>query len=127
MKMENNIAVVSTDRKLRDNLFSLLKNEHYKAALAGSITELEQLLGSGNYIAAIVDIDLLQISNRTIREISTHHPGLHFLCISTNRFHPDLKDAFASSIYACIQKPIDDDELLYFIRSIFKDSEVDTE
>jgi DNA-binding NtrC family response regulator len=127
MKRENGIAVVSTDIKLRDNLFSLLEHEHYKAAHAGSISELEQLLGSGNYIAAIVDIDLLQISNRMIREISTQHPGLHFLCLSTDRFHPDLKDAFASNIYACIQKPVDNDELLYFIRSIFKDSEVDSE
>jgi DNA-binding NtrC family response regulator len=127
MKMGNGIAVVSTDRKLRDNLISLLEREQYRVNQVGSITELKQLLESEKYIAAIVDIDLLQISNKMIREITTQCPGLHFLCISTNRFHPDLKDAFSSSIYACIQKPIDNDELLYFIRSIFKDTEADAE
>jgi DNA-binding NtrC family response regulator len=123
--MENGIAVVSTDIKLCENLFSILEHEQFKVAHAESITELEQLLRVGNYIAVIVDIDLLPISNRMIRELSTQFPGLRFLCISTNHFHPDLKDSFTSNIYACIQKPVDNDELLYFLRSIYKDSECD--
>jgi DNA-binding NtrC family response regulator len=122
MKQENNIAVVSSDGELRQNLFSVLEHEKYKASQAESIKELEKLLASGKFIAAVVDIDFLPISNRMIRELSTQYPGIYLLCISSSRTHPDLQDAFSNHIYACIQKPLDMNELLYFVRCIYIDS-----
>jgi hypothetical protein len=43
------------------------------------------------------------------------------LCLSSARFHPELKESFLSHIYACLTKPIDPDELRYWLRSIQED------
>ena len=122
MKMGNNIAIVSSDGELRNNLFSILESEKYKASQADSIKELEQLLATKSIMAAVLDIDFLPVSNRMIRELFAQYPGLNLLCISSSRTHPDLQDAFSKYIYACIQKPLDINELLFFVRCICMDS-----
>jgi hypothetical protein len=38
--------------------------------------------------------------------------------MSSDRFHPELKDAICYHIYACLTKPLDYDELLYWLRCI---------
>lgn len=116
------MVIASSDQKWCDDLASVIEGEQLKTAKAYSIEELKERLSSSQVVVAVVDIDLLPINNRLIRKLALKYPGLNFLCISTDRFHPNLKEGMTSKIYACIQKPIDIDELLYFIRSIYKDS-----
>jgi DNA-binding NtrC family response regulator len=116
------IVIASSDQKWCNSLAAVLEGEQLKAANADSIEELKELLSSSQVVVAVIDIDLLPINNQVIHELAVKYPGLNFLCISNNRFHPDLKEVMTSKIYACIQKPIDMNELLYFIRSIYKDS-----
>jgi hypothetical protein len=68
-----------------------------------------------------MDIDSVPVDNRTIRELTIKHPETYFLCTSKDRFHPDLKDAICYHIYACLNKPVDPDELFYWLRSIDED------
>ncbi len=120
--MKSNIVVASTDNNWCQNLITILEKEHINTTQAWSIKKLERLLAPGSHIAAVIDIDIMPITNRIIRELTLRYSGVHFLCLSADRFHPDLKDAICYHIYACIKKPVDLDELLYFIRSIYKDS-----
>lgn len=120
--MEIQIVIASSDQKWCIDLVSVLEQEQLKATKAYSVEELKQVLSSSQIVIAVVDIELLPLSKNVIRELAIKYPGLNFLCISRNRFHPDLKEVLTSDIYACIQKPIDIEELLYFIRSIYKDS-----
>ena len=48
-------------------------------------------------------------------------PGAPVLCVSQDKFHPELKDAICYHIYACLNKPIDTEELLYWLQCIRKD------
>ena len=41
--------------------------------------------------------------------------------LSFDKFHPELKDAICYHIYACLNKPIDPDELLYWLKCIQED------
>jgi hypothetical protein len=43
--------------------------------------------------------------------------------MSKNPFHPELKDAICYHIYACINRPIDPDELFYWLKSIDDDDD----
>ena len=86
-----------------------LAQEQIIASLTTSLENLEEFLSSGNYIAMLIDIDLLPINNRMIRQLTLKYPGVSFLCVSAYRFHPDLRDALCYHIYACIQKPEEED------------------
>jgi len=72
-------------------------------------------------IAVIMDIDSVAVDNRAIRELASDFPAIPFLCISKERFHPELKDSIRNYIYACLTKPVDPDELSYWIKCIRED------
>ena len=44
---------------------------------------------------------------------------------ANDRFHPELKEALCYHIFACINKPVDPDELVYWIRCI-RDNQTDS-
>ncbi|NOY69047.1 MAG: hypothetical protein GXP53_06080 [Deltaproteobacteria bacterium] len=120
--MENGIAIVSSDQTDCDNLADMLKSEPLKTVQANSIKRLEEFLDSDLFIAALIDIDLISVTNPMVRELTLKYPGVAFLCMSSRAFHPELKDAICYHIYACFQKPVDKDEFLYLVRSICRDS-----
>lgn len=39
--------------------------------------------------------------------------------ISSRAFHPELEEVVSNHIYECISKPIDEDELVFWIKSLF--------
>jgi hypothetical protein len=67
-----------------------------------------------------MDIDTVQIDNWAIRKLTVKYPKVYFLCLSSDRFHPHLKEALCNHIYACINKPVDPEELFFWLRSIYK-------
>jgi DNA-binding NarL/FixJ family response regulator len=75
-------------------------------------------------VAVVLDIDSVPVDNRTIRKLALKYPGVRFLCTSKDRFHPELKDAICYHIYACLTKPVDPDELLYWIKSIYEEENI---
>lgn len=72
-------------------------------------------------MAVIMDIDSVAVDNRSIRNLTLAYPGVSFLCTSWDRFHPELQDAICYHIYACLNKPIDPEELLYWLKCIRDD------
>ncbi len=85
-----------------------------------SLPTLEEHIQKSTCQVVIMDIDTVPIDNRTIRQLTLKNPGVYFLCLSENRFHPELKEALCYHIYACIKKPVDPEELQYWLRSIDK-------
>ncbi len=67
-----------------------------------------------------MDIDSIQIDNRMIRDLTIKYPDILFLCTSKDRFHPELKDAICYHIFACLNKPVDPDELFYLLKDIYE-------
>ncbi len=119
MNME--IMVLDTDKKQREKLCSLLEDQEYQVTPIQSLPKLEKNIRENACQAIILDIDSVKIDNQTIRKLALNNKGIHFLCLSRNRFHPNLKEALCYHIYACIKKPIDLDELLFWLKSINKE------
>jgi DNA-binding NarL/FixJ family response regulator len=61
------------------------------------------------------------VDNRAIRELASEFPAVHFLCMSKDSFHPELQDAISRHIYACLSKPVDPEELFYWLKCIQED------
>lgn len=120
MVMEKAILVVSADKKECGVLCDLLKGQCFPAVSIHSLPDMIEIIKKKECMVVIMDIDSILIDNRTIRELTIKYPGVYFLCLSSDRFHPHLKEALCYHIYACINKPVDPDELLYWVRSIHK-------
>jgi hypothetical protein len=76
-------------------------------------------------MAAILDIDSVPLENRTIRALTLSHTATCFLCASKKRLHPDLQDVISNHLFACLRKPVDPEELHYFLNCI-RDSETES-
>ncbi len=119
--MEKKVLVVDADQEQCEQLCDLLAGENYQTVPLHSFSVLESTLKQTPCRTIIVDIDTIEVDNRTIRDVVLKNPGIYFLCLSRDRFHPELKDAICYHIYACINKPIDTDELFFWLRSIYED------
>lgn len=115
------IIVLDGNKDSGIKLCEILESPHYSANAIESSEELEDLIQSGNYLAVIIDIDSVPVDNRFIRDLALKYPGVRFLCTSKDKFHPELKDAICYHIYACLNKPVDPDELLFWIKCIFEE------
>ena len=119
--MQPIVLIVNSDFEESRGVRDLLSESGYLTELVESLDELKNRLSSTSFIAVLLDVDSIQIENRTIRELVLKHPGIPFLCTSKDRFHPELKDAICYHIFACINKPVDPDELLYWLKCIRDD------
>jgi DNA-binding NtrC family response regulator len=122
--MKKKIVVLDANQNSREELTNILNSKNYPLTQAHALSSLEEFLASDLYVAVVLDIDSVPVDNRTIRELAIKYPGVRFLCTSKDRFHPELKDAICYHIYACMNKPIDSDELLYWLKSIYEEEEI---
>lgn len=122
--MKKKIIILDADQTSSVELSKILSTKSYPIAYGCGLSLLEDELKSGQYVAVVLDIDSIPIDNRTIRELAIKYPAVRFLCTSKDRFHPELKDAICYHIYACLNKPVDPDELLFWIKSIYEEEEM---
>jgi DNA-binding NtrC family response regulator len=116
--MKKRIAVLDANQKECRRLCNLLEKNQYPTIPMHSIQYLETSLKQFDCLAVILDIDTISVDNRTIRDLTIRFPGVYFFCLSERPFHPELHDAICYHIFACINKPVDPDEIFYWLRSI---------
>jgi hypothetical protein len=95
----------------------------YRTELYSNLNEFRSALSSCDCMAAILDLDSVALDNRTIRNLTLSFPNVCFLGVSRKHFNPELKDAICYHLFACLTKPIDPEELQYFLKCI-RDDEV---
>jgi DNA-binding NtrC family response regulator len=93
--------------------------------VAGSYAELEDRLRERTFHAIIMDIDSLAADNRTIGRLAAASPKGAVLCVSRDRLHPQLQESIRNHVFACLTKPIDPEELGYWLKCIREDSPPD--
>lgn len=107
-------------------LSRLLQETGYIVQTVGSAAELRNRLSEKTCAAVIMDIDSVAVDNRIIRDLASAFPTIPVLCISKKRFHPELGDSIRNHIYACLAKPVDPDELSYWLKCIREDDREST-
>ena len=116
--MQKSILVIDANKKRSREFCELLQNSHYVATPLYSIDDLAENIEKSGCRAIFWDVDTVPADNRTVRELTIKFPDVYFFCLSSKRFHPELKDAICYHIYACLNRPVDQDELFYWLRSI---------
>lgn len=114
------VCILGSDTTDTGEICQLVRNHahNYQAESYSTLSALKTGLASPSCMAAILDLDSIPLDNRTIRDLTLAFPSVCFLCASSDRFHPELKDAIGYHLFACLTKPIDPDELHYFLKCI---------
>jgi DNA-binding NtrC family response regulator len=120
-QMKKSILVLDADKDQCREFCELLERGQFKASPLFSAHNLEKNIEDTGCRAIFWDIDTVSADNRTIRDLTIRFPGVYFFCLSSRPFHPELQDAICYHIYACINRPIDADELFFWLRSICED------
>ncbi len=121
--MNQKIIILDADKKQAQELRVLLQSHSYHATKLFSLSKLETCINQHDCKAVFIDIDTVHVDNRKIRDLTQKYPKLFFFCISKKKFNPELKDAICYHIYACISRPIDPDEILYFLKCVDSESQ----
>lgn len=116
--MKKSILVIDADVEQSRELCELLENRRYSTIPLYSIHILAKTIRKSGCRAILWDIDTVPADNRMVRDLTIKFPRVYFFCLSKKAFHPELKDAISHHIYACINRPVDPDELFYWLRSI---------
>jgi DNA-binding NtrC family response regulator len=116
------VLLASADTSENSSLSELVRPHGWSPQVAVSIAELENRLRGDDFHAVILDIDSLAADNRTISRLAAASPRVAFLCISRERLHPQLQESIRKHVFACLTKPIDPEELGYWLKCIREDS-----
>ena len=123
--MGRKVVLIGKKTNEFEKINRLLSKNNYEHHCLESVDQIEAALSKISTNCMIFDLDSIEVDNRTIRELTIEYPSVYFLCMSKDRFHPELKDAICYHIYACLTKPLDFDELLYWLRCI--ENELDSD
>lgn len=116
------LIILGKNVKECHGLIKLIEEKEYKGITLKTILALKKTLSKNECLAVLIDIDTVPVENRDLRELTLEYP-YPFLCMSKDKYHPDLKEAICYHIYACINKPVSPDELFYLLRSIRDDNQ----
>ena len=116
--MDKLVTILDADQKQCSELCCQLEERQFHGAPIYSLPELKRHLQSSSCKTVIIDIDTVTIDNYSIKDLTTKNPEVYFFCLSKDHFHPELKDVIGRHIYACISKPVDLDELFFWLEAV---------
>ncbi len=117
--MIQSVILVETAEEQPPELTGPLEANGFQVLSCRSIFDLEELCGDDELGVVILDLDGPLVSNRVLRDVKKKRPALQIIGISGRPLHPELREALAHYMYACLCKPVDPEELIYLVRSIF--------
>ncbi len=115
--MQDSILVISADEQHCLELRAALEGEDYRIRQLDSVEHFVGGRKEGDCCLAILDLDSLSVDNRLIRKLKRKNPSLRIIGVSSRSFHPELQEAMSSHIYACLGKPVDEEELVFWVKS----------
>jgi len=112
------VLVIDGDKHHAWELCDLLQGLNYSVFLIHSLKDLEQGNHKVSEAAVILDLDTVPVNNQFFRDLRKLHPQLQMLGVSKLSYHPGLEEVIGSHLFACLVKPLDVEELSFWLRSI---------
>jgi len=116
--MQRTVIIVDENKSESEALCSVLHQENYPTIFLNSLADLEKRVQETPLSVVILDLDNLPVNNQFIRHLKRQKENVCIMGLSSRPFHPELEEAVSTHLYACLGKPVDTDELLYWLRSI---------
>lgn len=117
------IVILDSNERQRHGLCKLLTSHHYRTVQMNVIDDLEAHLHASDCRAVILNLDNVQVTNKIIKNLRHKSPMTSIIAVSERQFHPELEESFREHISVCLKQPLDSDELVYWLRTIFVNDE----
>ena len=118
--MEKGIVILDGNKKDCMNICSILDEQNYAATPVYSLKNLLPAINEEICEMLILDMDSIEVDKNLFRKLKKENPSLRIVGLSNKVFHPELEDAITKNhIYACISKPVDEEELVFWVKSLF--------
>jgi len=121
--MERKVAVLDIDKKQCKSLCALLTDHEYMSTPLTSLTNMDQYLEEIDCRVIILNLDTITVNNKTFKDLKRKKPLVNIIAFSERQYHPELEEALRDYISVCLAKPVDPDELFYWLRCVFKNGE----
>ena len=116
--MNENVLLIGENPEDLKTMSSFLKRLSYTPVTVSTLEGAAEICSKKPCRVAVLDFDSMVLDNKVIRNFKHIFPRVNLILSSVRRFHPELKEAITDHVYACITKPIDSDELAYWLTSI---------
>jgi DNA-binding NtrC family response regulator len=120
--MKKEVVVLDTDQKQGNNLCRLLTDHQYETAPLSSLNALDDYLEESDCRALIMNLDTVMVTNKTLRELKRKKPLINIIALSKRQFHPELEESLREYISVCLTEPVDPDELIYWLKTVFENN-----
>jgi len=120
------VVLVAADISYCRELGALLNEAGIPAATLYSLEDLPEHLRREQVDVLIIDLDTLPVDNTFFRSLKKQYPTLHIFCLSSRPYHPDLEEAMGSHICASLAKPLNSEELFYWLKAIAEIEPIDS-
>ena len=121
--MEKEVVVLDTDKKQCKSLCDLLTDHEYLSTAMSSLTKMDEYLGENDCRAIILNLDNVSVTNKILKDLKRKNPMINIIGLSERQFHPELEEALREYISVCLAKPVDPDELTYWLKTIYENNE----
>ncbi len=121
--VKKEILVLDPDERQSRNLRDLLTDHDYTTISMNSLLNMDQYIEENDCRALILNLDNVAVTNKVFRELKRKKPLLNIIALSKRQFHPELEEALREYISVCLAKPVDSDELVYWLKTIFKNDQ----
>jgi len=120
---EKEVIVLDTDTTQSQNLIDFLNDNAYTATPMNSLVNMDQYVAETDCSAVVLNLDNIPVTNKMLRDLKRRNPTISIIAHSKRQFHPELEEALREYISVCLAEPIDTDELDYWLKSVFENSE----
>lgn len=116
--MESEIVIVHPNDRDGRRLGEILAQAQYRIKAFTNLDQLQTYLQTGPCRVVIIDLDDLPVDRQFFRNLKRLQPDLSILALSSRSFHPELEEAMSRHIFACLNKPVDPEELIFLLKGI---------
>jgi DNA-binding response OmpR family regulator len=113
--MKSTVAILENDQRQSKAICTLLQSHGWNAKAFDRYRDLALDVTDSDCRIVIIKLDNIYIDAAMIRKLKLNSHLSQIIALSSQSFHPDLKEAFREHISVCIANPVDSDELLYWL------------
>jgi DNA-binding NtrC family response regulator len=122
-RMKKEVLVLDRDADQCKRLRLFLEKSEYDVTTMEALTGVNDYLETHDCRAAIFNLDTISVNNKILRKVKRKNPQMSIIALSIRQYHPELEEAMREDISVCLGIPVDFDELIYWLASIYENSE----
>jgi len=121
--MKKEVLVLDPDEQQSRILCEVLTAFDYTAISMNSLAKIDRYIEENDCRAFILNLDQVAVTNKVFRKLKTKRPLLNIIALSKRQIHPELEEAIREYISVCLARPVDSDELVYWLKTIFENDQ----